>query len=85
MFLRVSLLILVTLSFADSEEEVRSGEAIYSKLCIDCHGAHGEGVENEYDEPLYGNRSVAALAKLIHKTMPEDEADLCVDDDAEKV
>ena len=85
MFLRVSLFILVSLSFLHSEEVSRSGEAIYGRLCVDCHGARGEGVENEYDEPLYGNRTVEDLAKLIHKTMPEDEAELCVDDDAANV
>ncbi len=64
---------------------VLSGAAIYRNQCAECHGPKGEGVEGEYDEPLYGDRTVAKLAKLIHKTMPEDEPELCVDADAERV
>ena len=33
----------------------------------------GEGVADKHDEPLYGERSIPSLAKLIDKTMPEDE------------
>lgn len=53
--------------------------------CAQCHGANGEGVDDEYDEPLYGNRSIKGLAKLIGRTMPEDEPELCVGDDAAAV
>ena len=56
-----------------AEEPVRTGEAIFRDLCAKCHGPKGEGVAGEYDEALYGERTIASLTKLIDKTMPEDE------------
>ena len=32
-------------------QEKQSGEAIYQKLCIECHGRTGEGVAGKSDEP----------------------------------
>ncbi len=55
------------------QEAPRTGEGIFRDLCAGCHGAKGEGVADKYDEPLYGERTVPSLAKLIDKTMPEDE------------
>src|SRR6267142_6835167 len=48
----------------------KSGEKIYVEMCAKCHGASGEGVEEEYPERLQGELSVGELAKLIDKTMP---------------
>jgi len=59
------------------------GAAIYKKLCVECHGPHGEGVDGI--DALYGNRSLDSLAGRIERTMPEDEEDLCVGDDAKAV
>lgn len=39
------------------------GAAVYKRLCADCHGSKGEGVAKKYDEPLFGERSLASLAK----------------------
>ena len=61
------------------------GEIIYKKLCIDCHGKNGEGVKDKYDEPLHGNRTAAALAKRIARTMPDDDVGACVGADSEHV
>lgn len=61
------------------------GLAIYKEHCANCHGDQGEGVDDEYDEALVGKRSIESLAKLIHKTMPEDEDELVVDEDAHAV
>ena len=61
------------------------GAEIYRTLCAQCHGANGEGVEGEYDKPLYGDRPLDRLADLIERTMPEDEPELCVGDDAAAV
>ena len=62
---------------------VRSGEQIYRQQCASCHGAKGEGTDDHYPRPLVGERSVAALARLIAKTMPEDAPGDCVGEDAE--
>jgi cytochrome c553 len=54
---------------------VETGAQIYDRLCAECHGKKGEGVAGKYDDPLYGERSLRALAKYIDRTMPEDAAD----------
>jgi len=63
----------------------RTGEQIYRQQCATCHGTSGEGTDDHYPLPLVGNRSVARLARLIAKTMPEDAPGECVGEDAEKV
>ncbi|MGB6221456.1 DUF1592 domain-containing protein [Haloferula sp.] len=65
--------------------ELQRGQQIFEQLCIDCHGARGQGNEEEFVDPLYGDKSVAALARRIHRTMPEDAEELCVDEDAAAV
>ena len=62
-----------------------SGEAIYQKLCTECHGKSGEGVADKADEPLRGERSLEALGKYIDKTMPDEKPELCVGEDAKAV
>jgi Protein of unknown function (DUF1592)/Protein of unknown function (DUF1588)/PA14 domain/Cytochrome C oxidase, cbb3-type, subunit III len=61
------------LTAASFGAEVETGAAIYQRLCAECHGKRGEGVADKYDEPLYGERGIESLAKLIDRTMPEDE------------
>src|SRR5688572_32489313 len=68
---------------ADAKEH--PGAVIYKKLCVECHGDKGQGVQDKYDEPLHGNRSVEALAKRIARTMPEENVGACVGEDADQV
>lgn len=58
------------------------GEQIYTKHCLSCHGDRGQGVADEYDESLIGTKSIASLAKYIHRTMPEEDEDAVIDQDA---
>ena len=51
----------------------RSGEVVYWEDCRRCHGPVGQGVAGKADEPLVGEKSVAALAKYIAREMPEDD------------
>jgi hypothetical protein len=60
------------------------GERIYRQRCASCHGSTGEG-SKEYPRVLAGDRSVGQLARLIAKTMPEDDPGTCVGEDAQKV
>lgn len=46
------------------------GAAIYKAQCVRCHGPSGEGTK-QYKPRLEGDRSIAQLADVIHKTMPE--------------
>lgn len=65
--------------------EVQTGEQIYHQRCAKCHGKAGEGTDDHHPHPLVGDLSVGELASLIAKTMPEDEPETCVGEDAEKV
>ena len=82
-----SLLILLASSIclASNSSAEHPGALIYRKQCVECHGADGQGVPGEYDDPLAGDRSIKSLAKLIERTMPEDDEKLCVGEDAQKV
>jgi Protein of unknown function (DUF1592)/Protein of unknown function (DUF1588)/PA14 domain/Protein of unknown function (DUF1595)/Cytochrome C oxidase, cbb3-type, subunit III len=71
-------------SFALSADGPKSGEQIYRQQCASCHGKVGEGSE-DYPRALAGDRSVAQLARLIEKTMPEDDPGTCVGEDARLV
>ena len=64
-------------SFAFAAPPEHPGAALYKKLCADCHGNRGQGVADEYDDALTGEKSVEALAKYIDRTMPEDDPDQC--------
>jgi mono/diheme cytochrome c family protein len=61
------------------------GLRVYQQQCAACHGANGEGVKGEYDKPLIGDRSIGQLAELIAETMPADDPDACVGEDAAAV
>ena len=68
-----------------AEDDLKQGEWIpRRKQCASCHGAAGEGSE-DYPRALTGDRSVAQLARLIAKTMPEDDPGTCVGPDADRV
>jgi Protein of unknown function (DUF1592)/Protein of unknown function (DUF1588)/PA14 domain/Protein of unknown function (DUF1595)/Cytochrome C oxidase, cbb3-type, subunit III/Protein of unknown function (DUF1585) len=67
------------------KDKDRTGEQIYRQMCASCHGAGGEGTDDHYPRPLIGERSVPSLAKLIAKTMPEDDPETCVGPDADRV
>lgn len=58
------------------------GLEIYMKQCASCHGDQGQGVADEYDEALVGKKSIASLAKYIHRSMPEGAEDDVIDEDA---
>jgi mono/diheme cytochrome c family protein len=48
-----------------------TGEQLYKSDCVRCHGANGQGTKR-HPRRLEGDRSLAQLTTLIHKTMPED-------------
>ena len=78
-------LILAMLFLLGAANASPRGEEIYRKLCADCHGKEGQGVEGEVEDPLHGKLSLLALAGKIERTMPEDDPGACVGEDAKAV
>ncbi len=62
-----------------------SGEAIYAKHCAECHGDKGQGVPDECEDPLEGDRALPSLARYIDRKMPEDDPDLLNADESQRV
>ncbi len=58
-------------SRGESAETDSHGHELYQAVCARCHGNAGEGVEEEYAEPLHGDRSLDDLTEIIDQTMPE--------------
>lgn len=79
----LAFLLCVVPSLAVAAEPTR-GEKIYREQCAWCHGKTGEGSKH-YAIPLVGDLSPNQLTKLIHDTMPEDDPEKCVGDDAAAV
>lgn len=77
----ISLAFVATCQAADGP----SGAKIYQALCASCHGAHGEGDNKHYPQPLIGDRSVLELAEYIEQSMPEKDPEKCVGEDARRV
>ena len=81
-------------AFVDAEEEaalvkpgeaLQLGEKLYMKSCAVCHGEKGEGVEGFYEDPLVGDLTVGDLTEVIVETMPEDDPESCVGEEAAAV
>lgn len=70
---------------AEDAARLERGRILYAQHCASCHGAQGEGVAGEYEEPLYGDRPLEILAGIIHETMPVEEPELVADADAQAV
>jgi hypothetical protein len=76
--------LIVTLA-ARAAAESPSGEQIFKELCAKCHGAAGEGNAERDTGPLSGDRSLAELAEIIDKSMPEDAPEKCNGEEAKAV
>lgn len=84
----VSVFILIPAWFAIAQELSplpERGQAIWNAQCVSCHGERGEGVPGKYEHRLSGPASLEELASLIEQTMPEDEPEKCVGENARAV
>ena len=70
---------------AVNEERFEAGRVIYANQCADCHGSGGQGGTDAYQDPLVGDRSLKSLVRRIVRTMPEEDPDLCVGQEASDV
>ena len=67
------------------QQLVELGSQIYKQSCQRCHGKSGQGSKDHYERALVGDLSLGSLTKLIGRTMPEEDPDACVGDDAAAV
>lgn len=81
----LALLLALALPAAAAAAGDRDGATIYKEMCASCHGARGEGTPDGDPRPLAGDRSVKQLARLIARTMPEDNPGTCTGEDADRV
>lgn len=81
----VAGLILMGAAPGRGDDQLKVGERVYQDQCASCHGEAGQGVKAEFDEPLIGDKSLPSLVKYISKWMPEEDPDLCRDEEAEAV
>jgi hypothetical protein len=82
----VASLFFVCLSPAFAQDAtVETGAQIFQRLCAKCHGDKGEGVADKYDDPLYGERSLASLAKYINRSMPDEAPEKCSVEESQRV
>ena len=84
-YLLAFLLSCCLLSDSSHAAEGPTGEQIYQQKCLKCHGPTGEGGKESDSKPLVGDRPIKDLAKVIAETMPEDDPESCLVEDAEKV
>ncbi|MCI0334699.1 MAG: DUF1592 domain-containing protein [Planctomycetes bacterium] len=82
---RLVLMALLAVCANNARGEELTGAQIYQDQCARCHGAAGEGTDENYPEPLVGDHSIAQLAALIAETMPEDTEQKCLPEEAHKV
>ncbi len=79
------LVFLLTVGTAAAQEPAMNGEAIYRKHCAECHGDNGQGVPDEYEDPLHGDRSLTSLTRYIDRYMPEEDPDLLSTEESKQV
>lgn len=61
------------------------GRRIYAEKCASCHGERGERTGTNEARPLAGELSLNQLAKYIEKSMPEDDPESCIGEEAQQV
>jgi cytochrome c553 len=77
-------LVVLALSIAsNASADESAGQQIFRKQCASCHGQDGVGTDD--GSPLEGERSLEELTKVVAETMPEDDPESCVGEDAEQV
>ena len=77
--------LLLSIGTTVAAADAPAGEVIYRDQCARCHGKSGEGTDDNYPDPLEGDKSVAQLTKLIHETMPDDADTKTSAEDSAKV
>jgi hypothetical protein len=80
-----SALLVGILALEVRAESIAEGRVVFEDKCAACHGSDGQGVPGVYETALSGSRSVGELARLIERTMPEDDPEDCTGEEARQV
>ncbi len=76
-------------SKADDPQQVTGdldrGQRLFAQQCARCHGDEGQGDQDFYPEPLQGDHRVSQLFEIIERTMPEEDPEACIGQDARDV
>src|SRR5258708_29688391 len=75
---------LATLSGYASSGDKPTGEQVFRKRCVACHGVKGEGTK-QYHKALTGSKSIVELGGFIPKSMPPSAARKLPNEDATPV
>ncbi|WP_182868299.1 DUF1588 domain-containing protein [Rhodopirellula sp. JC639] len=68
-----------------SADALARGKQIYAEQCLSCHGEGGRGGTDGYSDALVGDASIGELSDIISDTMPEEDPEACVGEDAKAV
>ncbi|MBX3745718.1 MAG: DUF1592 domain-containing protein [Verrucomicrobiae bacterium] len=81
----LALLLAFLAPLAAAADPLALGRRLYLDRCASCHGSDAQGVPGKYDRPLEGDESLSRLTRIIDRTMPDDDPDACVGEDAAAV
>lgn len=80
-----TFLFLIVGGFSVAAAADHAGKRIYLERCASCHGEQGERTGANNARPLTGELSVKQLSEYIDKSMPEDDPESCVGEEAQQV
>ncbi|KAA5539576.1 DUF1592 domain-containing protein [Roseiconus nitratireducens] len=69
----------------DAESPATPVANIYRQKCERCHGADGGGTPDGYSKPFQPDQSLEELTTIIVETMPEEDPQLCVGEEARQL
>ncbi|MEM7782660.1 MAG: DUF1588 domain-containing protein [Planctomycetota bacterium] len=90
--IRVGLFITIWLTYHSlcfaqeaTNQSIPDAAKIYQAQCASCHGKNGEGKTEYFEDPLIGDLSLSELTQYIVETMPEEDPDSCIGEEAKAV
>ncbi len=81
----IFILTLLGIPSAWCNPEIETGKKLFAQHCAECHGAKGEGVEDEFSKPLVGDWPLKKLIHYVSKTMPDYDPEVVTGKEAEAV
>ncbi|OYP36839.1 DUF1592 domain-containing protein [Rhodopirellula sp. MGV] len=66
----------------ETEADLSRAAKLYRDQCERCHGEQGQGVNDGYAMPFDYDQSLEQMTQVISETMPEEDPESCVGEDA---